>query len=64
MLHFSMNAIGQSVSRFRMDAKISYTIFYSSYEMFYDKLSIKFFVGLYRNETLKSLSIHIQKMIT
>lgn len=59
-----MNAIGQSVSRFRMDAKISYTIFYSSYEMFYDKLSIKFFVGLYRNETLKSLSIHIQKMIT
>lgn len=59
-----MNAIGQSVSRFRMDAKISYTIFYSSYEMFYDKLSIKFFVGLYRNETLKSLSIRIQKMIT
>lgn len=59
-----MNAIGQSVSRFRMDAKISYTIFYSSYEMFYDKLSIKFFVGLYRNKTLKSLSIRIQKMIT
>lgn len=59
-----MNAIGQSVSRFRMDAKISYTIFYSSYEMFYDKLSIKFFVGLYHNETLKLLSIRIQKMIT
>lgn len=59
-----MNAIGQSVSRFRMDAKISYTIFYSSYEMFYDKLSIKFFVDLYRNKTLKSLSIRIQKMIT
>lgn len=59
-----MNAIGQSVSRFRMDAKISYTIFYSSYEMFYDKLSIKFFVGLYRNEILKLLSIRIQKMIT
>lgn len=59
-----MNVIGQSVSRFRMDAQVYFTVLCSLYEMFCDKLSIKFSVGSYHNEIMKSLSICIQKMIT
>lgn len=57
-----MSVIGQSVSRFRMDAKISYTILCTLYEMFSDKPSIKFSVD--RNKILKLFPICIKKMIT